>query len=328
MTANDGELIVSDTVTITTTGTNRAPVATGQTITMAHDTAKAIQLMASDPDSDPLTFTILAPPSHGVLSGIRPDVVYTPERDYSGGDSFTFSASDGTVDSNVATVSIAVVNEPPVANAQAVTAPENMPTPVTLTGADPESDPLTFAIVTGPSHGALTGTPPQVIYTPVADYNGADSFTFAADDGKSESRATVSITVTPPNASLTVSTSGSGAGVVTSSPAGIVCPSTCTNSFARGTVVTVTATPNGGSMFSGWGEVCTGTGACVIAMDDAKQLSAMFVVSSRDLIETTISSPPPGRPGWVFRGQRHGPEPGSSHGGDVHDAVLFLAGTP
>ncbi len=45
-------------------------------------------------------------------------------------------------------------------------------------------------------------------------------------------------------------------------------------------------------MFSGWGEVCTGTGACVIAMDDAKQLSAMFVVSSRDLIETTISSPP------------------------------------
>ena len=59
-----------------------------------------------------------------------------------------------------------------MANAQAVTTPEDTALAITLTGSDPDLDPLTFAIVTGPTNGALTGTPPNVTYTPNANYFG------------------------------------------------------------------------------------------------------------------------------------------------------------
>lgn len=91
-------------------------------------------------------------------------------------------------------------NRPPSANAQAVSTAENTPVSVTLSGSDPESDPLTYIIVTDPGHGTLTGNPPAVQYTPQANYNGPDSFTFKVSDGSSDSAsATVSITVTPVN---------------------------------------------------------------------------------------------------------------------------------
>ena len=63
-----------------------------------------------------------------------------------------------------------------------------------------EGSRLTYAIVTGPAHGTLTGTAPNLTYTPAANYNGPDSFTFKANDGSADSNvATVSITVTPVN---------------------------------------------------------------------------------------------------------------------------------
>jgi len=56
---------------------------------------------------------------------------------------------------------------------------------------------LTYTVVTGPAHGTLTGEAPNLTYTPHADYNGADSFTFIANDGQADSNeATVSITIT------------------------------------------------------------------------------------------------------------------------------------
>jgi hypothetical protein len=67
---------------------------------------------------------------------------------------------------------------------------------ITLTGSDADGDPLTFAIVTGPANGVLSGTAPNVTYTPAANYSGSDSFTFKVNDGTVDSTvATVSITV-------------------------------------------------------------------------------------------------------------------------------------
>ena len=69
-----------------------------------------------------------------------------------------------------------------------------------LTGTDPEDDPLTFEVVTGPAHGTLSGTVPDLTYTPNANFVGGDSFTYTATDGTDTSpAATVSITVTPGN---------------------------------------------------------------------------------------------------------------------------------
>jgi len=87
-----------------------------------------------------------------------------------------------------------------VANAQSVTTAEDTARAITLTGSDVDGDVLTYAVVAGPAHGALSGSAPNLTYTPATNYNGPDSFTFKANDGKVDSAAaTVSITITPVN---------------------------------------------------------------------------------------------------------------------------------
>jgi hypothetical protein len=91
-------------------------------------------------------------------------------------------------------------NQAPVADDQSVTTDEDTAKPITLTASDGNGDPLTYFITSYPPHGGLTGTPPDVTYTPDANYNGPDSFTFQAWDGTALSNtATVSITVTAVN---------------------------------------------------------------------------------------------------------------------------------
>jgi hypothetical protein len=76
---------------------------------------------------------------------------------------------------------------------------------------------------------------------------------------------------------LTVTKEGSGSGTVTSSPAGINCGTDCAESFDAGALVTLTATPNAGSTFGGWGGACSGMSAtCTVTMDAAKSVTATF----------------------------------------------------
>ena len=78
------------------------------------------------------------------------------------------------------------------------------------------------------------------------------------------------------NYTLTVTDTGSGTGTVTSSPAGINCGSTCSSSYASGTVITLTAQAASGSTFGGWSGACTGTGTCTVTMSAAQSVSATF----------------------------------------------------
>ncbi len=91
---------------------NDTPVADNQTVSTDEDTPVAITLTASDVDGDSLTYSVAAGPAHGVLSGSAPNLTYTPDDNYYGADSFTFRANDGTVNSNLATVSIMVIEAP------------------------------------------------------------------------------------------------------------------------------------------------------------------------------------------------------------------------
>ena len=184
---------------------NDAPSATPQSVTTALNTAKAITLAGTDPESDPLTFAIATQPAHGAVSVSGTTATYTPATNYSGSDSFTFTASDGELTSEPATVSITITAQPnraPTATPQpSVTTPEDTTKAIVLSGTDPDGNTLSYAIVSGPSHGTLTTIAGQnVTYTPTANYNGADSFTFKANDGGLDSApATVQITVTPVN---------------------------------------------------------------------------------------------------------------------------------
>ncbi len=76
----------------------------------------------------------------------------------------------------------------------------------------------------------------------------------------------------PTNPTLTVNRRGT----VTSSPAGIDCGSDCTEAYALGTVVNLTASPAIGSIFAGWTGACSGSGTCAVTMDAGRSVTAAF----------------------------------------------------
>jgi VCBS repeat-containing protein len=208
---NDGTTdSATATVSITVTAANDAPTATAQSVTTDEDTAKEITMAGSDIDGDALTYIIATNPAHGTLSLVSgAKVTYTPAPDYNGADSFTFKVNDGAADSATVTVDItvAVVNDAPVAAAQTVTTDEDTAAAMTLTGSDAEDSTLVYSVVTNPAHGTLTGTGANLTYTPAADYNGTDSFTFKVNDGAMDSApATVTITITSVNDAPTAET--------------------------------------------------------------------------------------------------------------------------
>jgi FG-GAP-like repeat/Abnormal spindle-like microcephaly-assoc'd, ASPM-SPD-2-Hydin/Divergent InlB B-repeat domain len=99
---------------------------------------------------------------------------------------------------------------------------------------------------------------------------------------------------------LTVTLAGSGTGSVTSSPAGISCPGTCSANFVSGTVVTLTETPAAGGAFTAWSGACSGTVGCSVTMSAASAVTATFTavfplaVSLAGTGKGTVTSSPAG----------------------------------
>jgi hypothetical protein len=175
------------------------PVANSQLVFVNKNVKQTITLTATDPSNDPLAYIIVTPPMNGTLSGTAPNLIYNPNLNHVGSDIFTFKANDGTLDSNIATISVTVQNGPPIATNQQVSVNKNAQQTITLTATDPNNNPLTYSIVTQPLHGTISPTipgGPSRTYTPQAGYVGPDSFTFNANDGTADSNtATVSITI-------------------------------------------------------------------------------------------------------------------------------------
>jgi len=199
-----GPLVVGDSIDPITIDpdnlnpNNTAPVADDQAVATNEDTSVLITLTASDADDDPLTYVVVSGPSNGSLSGTAPDLTYMPNPNFNGPDSFTFKANDGFEDGNIATVSVTVapVNDAPVANDDSVTTQENTAVAILLTASDADGDPLTYSVVGAPANGTLSGTAPNLTYTPNPGFTGSDSFTFKANDGLEDSNiATVSVDV-------------------------------------------------------------------------------------------------------------------------------------
>jgi uncharacterized repeat protein (TIGR01451 family) len=193
---------VSDDLAVTVNPVNDAPVCSDITLTMDEDTVGSVTLACTDAENDTLSYSIVTPPEHGALSGTAPDLTYTPAANYNGNDSFTFKANDGYADSNSATVNITVtpVNDAPVCSDITLATDEDTAGSVTLACTDVDNATLNYSIVTPPAHGALSGAAPDLTYTPAANYNGNDSFTYKANDGTAGSNvATVSIMVSPVN---------------------------------------------------------------------------------------------------------------------------------
>ncbi|SFV71356.1 Chitinase [hydrothermal vent metagenome] len=185
---DDDNLTNSDNIVVVITPApivNQMPIANGQSITTEEDTSVDINLTGSDNEGSPLSYIIESNTTHGTLSGIAPNLTYTPNENYFGIDIFTFRVNDGSLDSTIATVEINItaVNDMPIAYEQNITTMEDTPLDMNLTGSDREGSLLTYIVVDNPSHGVLSGTAPSLTYTPTTDYNGNDSFTFKVNDG-------------------------------------------------------------------------------------------------------------------------------------------------
>ncbi|MGZ7079309.1 MAG: tandem-95 repeat protein, partial [Thermoanaerobaculia bacterium] len=189
----------SQTFTITIHHVNHPPSASAQTFNILEDAAPFDITLATDPDGDPLTFTFDAFPNLGSLTPSGPTFTYSPFQDYNGTDTFTFTATDpdGASVTQTITVNIAPVNDPPQTSDQSFTTDDDAPVglPLAHFTYDPDNDPLTFAIVTPPAHGTISGTFPNILYTPSEAGPLTDTLTFSATD-PSNTSSTSTITIT------------------------------------------------------------------------------------------------------------------------------------
>jgi VCBS repeat-containing protein len=193
---------------------NDAPVAANDSYSTDQDTELVVEapgVLGNDTDveGDDLTAVLESGPSNGSLTlNADGSFSYTPDAGFSGTDSFTYRASDGDLLSEPATVTIAVaqVNQAPVAVDDSYEVDEDQVLSVVAPGVldndtDVDGDSLTAVLVSGVSNGSLTfNSDGSFTYTPNADFNGSDSFTYVATDGALDSNlATVTITVNAVN---------------------------------------------------------------------------------------------------------------------------------
>jgi VCBS repeat-containing protein len=213
--ANDGSddsNTANVSITVVASTGNHAPVAVHDSYSTPANTALVVAapgVLANDTDADgdPLTAVLASGPAHGSLAlNADGSFTYTPNSNFSGTDTFTYKANDGTTDSSAATVRIIVGsgtgNHAPVASDDSYATPPNTPLVIAAPGvlandSDADGDSLTAVLAGGPAHGTLAlNANGSFTYTPNAEFTGSDSFTYKASDGTTDSNvATVSIAV-------------------------------------------------------------------------------------------------------------------------------------
>ena len=217
-----GEQIDDDTISISVSAVNDAPVgsddeySTDEDILLTVSAASGVLANDLDIDGDMLSAVAVTGTSNGSLS-LNGDgsFTYTPNANFNGVDSFTYRATDGNLQSDVRTVTlnVAAVNDPSVSNDDTYTVDQlttlelSAADGVLINNTDVEADPLQAILVDGPQNGQLIlNADGSLTCTPNATFFGEDSFTYRSVDGTDDgSIATVRITV-----QQTVTTSGDG----------------------------------------------------------------------------------------------------------------------
>ncbi|MFH4731437.1 Ig-like domain-containing protein [Vibrio diabolicus] len=204
---------VPATVTLNITPVNDAPVAVDNSAQLLEGGSFEVNVLGNDSDADAgdsfelTSVTVVDTPAYGSVNVTASGaIVYNPNENYFGEDSFTYTVADlaGAV-SNVATVTMTVtpVNDAPMAQAQSQTLDEDNSLVITLVGSDIDNDDdtLQYLITEQVSNGVLEQlTNNGWRYTPEANFNGSDFFLFKVNDGDLDStEVRVDLTVNPVN---------------------------------------------------------------------------------------------------------------------------------
>lgn len=219
ITVSDGTTDVACLIEVTVNSVNDAPVPEYEmAISTDEDTATTQTFTASDADLDPLTYLIQAgdEAAHGSVILFEGGYTYTPDENYHGEDSFTITVSDGNAEiESTISVNVNAVNDAPAAN-YATHISTNEDTAITegFSASDADEDALNIFIKPGneAAHGNVTIETGQYVYTPNADYEGADSFIITVSDGNAEVDCPITVTINAvndapvPNYAETIST--------------------------------------------------------------------------------------------------------------------------
>lgn len=208
---NHGAMDIVDTMV---TVNNVAPVAQTQNLTLAEDGSLAITLSASDVPADILNYSVETQPANGVLSGTAPNLVYVPAADFSGTDSFSFTASDddGGV-SAFATINLSVGSEPDApyisAIADQILDEDSSLSDLAFSVGDVDGDAVSIASVSSDNTALVSNEAIQascitgncsLSLTPQANANGVAMITVTVSDGTGRTASdSFSLTVNPVN---------------------------------------------------------------------------------------------------------------------------------
>ena len=196
----------SVTVTIDVVPVADPPAAAPDAMALFEDTpltvpAPGVLSNDTDPDGDALVATAATGPSHGTLA-LAPDggFVYIPDPNWYGIDTFTYAAGDGTASSTTTvTLSVASVNDAPVAAADLASTPHatGVLVDVLVNDIDADGDPLVISALGAPSAGSATIVANRIRFVPPAGYAGPATVRYTASDGFTTDSAILTITVDP-----------------------------------------------------------------------------------------------------------------------------------
>ena len=199
------------TVSLTVTAVNDNPVAVADVESTPEDQPISIDVAANDTDvdtgdaADADTITLVSQPSNGTAAISNGEVLYTPDSDFFGSDSFTYQIQDqNSADSNVATVIVNVsgVNDAPTAANDSASTDEDTAVTIDLvdndTDVDGTVDATAVTVMAQPAHGtvSINVTTGEATFTPTADYFGSDSFTYVVQDNEDATSATGTVSIT------------------------------------------------------------------------------------------------------------------------------------
>jgi outer membrane protein OmpA-like peptidoglycan-associated protein len=181
---------------------NATPVAVNDTAMTMEDTPVTISVLANDTGlgDTPILLSATKPPHGTVTVNASNQIVYTPDPDYNGPDTFTYTITDKDGQTSTATVNVTVtpVNDTPVAVDDGVTATEDTPATIPVLANDTGLGDTPISVTTTkPAHGTATvNGSNQIVYTPDPNYNGSDAFTYTITDADGQtSTATVNVEV-------------------------------------------------------------------------------------------------------------------------------------